>query len=190
MASMPGELTAKKPDGLLGTLKRICHTWAEKHLGVHLAADENMDRQIECLKEKVSDFAKQVKKKDLCTKNDLWMAHTNTIRKTLECPMPATVILEDDWDAIMWDLNQTALPVCGIVGTFPHQILHGSTDFQGPGTMHPFCQQDLTHLKDHVEEIHREPPGGLACKSPRKPCAWKWATQVNSPMLTVQPWML
>ena len=151
---MPGDLMANNLQGNRVNLSRLEPHQAEKNLGIYMAADGNMDHQIEYLKEKAQEFAGQVKRGPV-TRNEAWTSYTHTIRKTLEYPMKVTTLTEQEWNQVFHLVNSAALPKAGFVQSFPHAVLYGPTDYQGMGTMHPFFLQELTHLQEFVDQVNK-----------------------------------
>ncbi len=80
------------------------------------------------------------------SKNDAWCAINTTVVKTLECPVTATTIGEEDWEHVMVPLLAAGLPRAGIARNFLQDVLFGPTTVQGFGVMHPWCHQQLMHL--------------------------------------------
>ena len=134
---------------------------AEKTLGIKLAPDGNMWAQFEYLEEKATAFANNVYGGGPTTKNDVWKAYTLTIRPTMSYCMPASTLTEKQWDSLFCIINKAALPKAGFVPTFTHDILYGPTLYQGLGTMHPWYEQELTHLQVFVDEVNKGSSCGL-----------------------------
>jgi len=76
--------------------------------------------------------------------------------KTLECPMAATTLTKEHWDALMSPILRICLPKGGYSSNFPHAIMCGPTDFGGQGLMHPWYNQELSHLETFWEETSLE----------------------------------
>jgi hypothetical protein len=60
--------------------------------------------------------------------------------------MATTTMSEKDWKYIMALILLSSLPRSGLDHTFPHHILFGPTTLQGFGIMHPWYNQEITHL--------------------------------------------
>jgi hypothetical protein len=80
------------------------------------------------------------------SKNDAWYALTATILKTMEYPMATTTMSEKDWNYIMAPILLASLPRSGLDRTFPCDVLFGPVTLQGFGIMHPWYNQEITHL--------------------------------------------
>ena len=142
---MPGELSILDTNGRRVTLDRHEPQVATETLGVWQAMDGSNKLQIAKLLKKTEDFA-ECMRTGFLSKNDAWYAINTTIMKTLEYPMTATTISENEWEEIMKPLLKAGLPRAGFVKTFPRDVLFGPTTFQGLGIMHPWYHQQLLHL--------------------------------------------
>ena len=60
-----------------------------------------------------------------------WYCLNRTIMKTLEYPLMATTLTEEDSGAIMWPLLQAALPKCRVQKRFPRKVMFGTKRSQG-----------------------------------------------------------
>ena len=156
IADMPGEISIRVADGTRAILQRYDPDHAERTLGIFPAMDGNPLRQIEHLTEKVKDFAQKIRVCRKKEKNDVWVAMTTSIMKTLEYPMRATCIGKNQWDKIMSPLLQACLPAAGFARNFPHTVIYGPTSHQGLGLLHPWYHQELHHLDVFWEEISNE----------------------------------
>ena len=159
-SNMPGDLHAFNLDEELVQLTRLDPDEAAKALGIYLAANGNWSHEIEYLKEKATEYARQIKRSPV-DHNEAWLSYTHTIRKTMEYPMPALTLTEDQWDGIFTIINQAALPKSGFVRTFTKDVLYGPRRYQGMGTYHPFFLQELTHLRDFVDHVNRQTTCGI-----------------------------
>jgi len=100
--------------GSLQTLQRHEPTHPEKTLGMLTPPNSSMESfelddageqirvgQIPYLQEKVKEFTTKIKSAQNTLPNDVWVAITSTIMKTLEYPMTASTITKQGWDEIM-----------------------------------------------------------------------------------------
>ncbi|HEY9818173.1 MAG TPA: hypothetical protein V6D20_20565, partial [Candidatus Obscuribacterales bacterium] len=133
------------------TLQRHETDHAEQTLGIFLAPDRNTQQQVEYLKDKARAFAGHIRAGSL-SRNDVWVAMKTTILKTMEYPMRATNITRDDWEAIYSPILAICLPRSGISRNFPRTVAFSPTEFQGLGIMHPWYQQELSHIQALLEE--------------------------------------
>jgi hypothetical protein len=152
---MPGELRIIDTTGKRVTLARHEPNVATETLGAWQAMDGNDIEQIAQLKKKTEAFAECMRTGYL-RKNDAWYAINTTIMKTLEYPMTATTISEADWESIMVPLLTAGLPRAGMASKFPRDILCGPATIQGFGVMHPWYNQQITHLVTLLEHTQQQ----------------------------------
>jgi len=155
--------------GSLQTLQRHEPTHPEKTLGMLTAPDGSMESfelddageqvrvgQIPYLQEKVKEFTTKIKSTRNTLPNDVWVAITSSIMKTLEYPMTASTITKQGWDEIMKPLLLCCLPVAGYSQNFPRAVIFGPSKQGGKELMHPWYNQELTHLETLWEELASE----------------------------------
>ena len=117
--------------------------------------DGNNTVQHAELRKKTEDFA-ECMRTGFLSKNDAWYAINTTIMKTLEYPMTATTISEENWEHIMVPLLAAGLPRAGMARTFPRDILFGPTTVQGFGIIHPWYHQQILHLIALLEHTQQQ----------------------------------
>jgi len=61
--------------------------------------------------------------------------------------METITISKASWDKIMVPIPSIALHKEGYTCNFPHAVICGPTGHGGRGPMHPWCNQELTHLE-------------------------------------------
>jgi len=155
--------------GSLQTLQRHKPTHPEKTLGMLSAPNGSMEAwelddageqirvgQIPYLQEKVKEFTTKIKSARNTLPNDVWVAITSTIMKTLEHPMTSLTIIKQGWDEIMKPLLHFCLPVAGYSRHFPRAAIFGPSKQGGKGLMHPWNNQELTQLGTIWEELASE----------------------------------
>ena len=122
-----------------------------------MAADGSMDAQIEYLTGKAEEFATYIRLPSPTNKYENWMAYKQTIYKAMEYQMPVTELTQKEWDDIYWKINAETLPKCGMVKSFPKNVLYGPIKYQGlGGPMSPNHNQDLEQLKCFVQQVNSE----------------------------------
>jgi hypothetical protein len=109
------------------------------------AMDGNNRDEINYLRAKAESFADYMRTGFL-SKNDSWYALNATILKTMEYPMATTTMTETEWNYIFAPILLASLPKAGLDRSFPRDILFGPSSLQGFGIMHPWYNQELTHL--------------------------------------------
>jgi len=102
------------------------------------------------------EFTTKIKSAQNTLPNDAWVAITSTIMKTLEYPMAALTITKQGWDEIMKPLLHFCLPVAGYSQNFPRAVIFVPSEQGGKGLMHPWYNQELTHLETFWEELASE----------------------------------
>jgi hypothetical protein len=110
ISEMPGDLTAVNLQGEVAPLKRVEATEGVKTLGAMVAGDSSMKAEVAFLKDKATAFADDVKHPSPTSRTENWLAYQHTICKTMEYPMVATDISQDDWNSIFSVSNKATLP--------------------------------------------------------------------------------
>jgi hypothetical protein len=151
MNEMLGDISVLDKDGRRTNLDRHDASTATETLGVWQAIDGNNSKEVEALRKKTENFAESMRTGTL-SKADAWYALNTTILKTLECPMAATMITEKEWEYIMAPVLLADLPRSGIARNFPRDVLYGPKTLQGFGILHPWHNQELTHLNMSVQQ--------------------------------------
>jgi hypothetical protein len=156
---MPGNIHIRDTNGSRVMLTRLEPSDARETLGIMIAMDGNCDAEILHLRAKAEEFADQLRT-GFIRKNDAWYALTATIMKTLEYPMPATTISEQDWEHIFKPIRKIGLPKAGFARNLPGTVLFGPAKFQGLSVMHPWYNQELTHLITACRETYSQSSTG------------------------------
>jgi hypothetical protein len=121
-----------------------------------VAGDGSVTAEVVLLKDEVTAFADNVKCPSPTSRTENWLAYQHTICKTMEFPMLATDISEDDWDSIFWIINKATLPKCRLVGSFNKAVLYGPRKYQGMGgPMEPLHHQGLQKLCTFVHQVNQ-----------------------------------
>jgi hypothetical protein len=150
--AMPGEIDIRSVDGASRIpLRRFEAAHAEETLGVFLAMDGNNTAETDKLLGKSKEFAECIRTGRM-TRTDAWYAFNFTVMKTLEYPMVATTLTEDEWNKVMSPLLAAALPTSGINRKYPFVIVYSPLKFQGLGIIHPFYRQEINHLSSILQE--------------------------------------
>jgi hypothetical protein len=148
----PGDISIRTVDGKdRVNLTRYDVDHAEETLGVYLAMDGNNQEECEALRKKAEDYADCIRTGFL-SRDDAVVALHSTIMKSLEYPLAATTMTKKQWDYVMGPLLMAALPRMGYVRTFPRDIVYAPKDLLGLGIMHPWFNQELTHLETCLQE--------------------------------------
>jgi hypothetical protein len=149
---IPGDISIRTVDGNdRVNLTRYDVDHAEETLGVYLAMDGNNHDECEALRKKAEDYADCIRTGFL-SRDDAVVALHSTIMKSLEYPLAATTMTKKQWDYVMAPILMAALPRMGYVRTFPRDIVYAPKDLLGLGIMHPWFNQELTHLETCLRE--------------------------------------
>jgi hypothetical protein len=142
---MPGEILIADVDGSRVALQRHKVTVGKETLVVMQAMDGVNADEILHLRNKAEDFAESMRT-GMLSKNDAWFALTAAILKTMQHPMAATTMTEKEWNHVVAPVLRAGLPRACIDRNFPRDMLHGPECLQGFRIMHPWCDQEITHL--------------------------------------------
>jgi hypothetical protein len=110
------------------------------------AMDRNNVDKIEHLLKKAVVLA-DLMRTGFLSKNDAWLALTATIMKTMERPLATRTVNEAEWGAIMTPVLRSGLPRAGM-----------DQRIQGFGIIHPWHDQEMTHLMVCLKQTLR---GGM-----------------------------
>ena len=90
----------KDHEGRLEEIEALEVQEAKEMLGVHLAVDGNNDKQTEVMRDTAERWKSMIHTGFLDRKES-WTALTTTIMKTMEYPLPALTLNEDECRKIM-----------------------------------------------------------------------------------------
>jgi len=99
----------------------------------------SMEDQVEAMQAKVAKWVNGIWTKHINATNACYCLNS-TIMKTLECPLMATTLTEENSGAIMWPLLQAALPKCRVQKHFPPSLCsapNGPRDLTSPASPSP-----------------------------------------------------
>jgi hypothetical protein len=109
------------------------------------AMDGHNAAEILHLGNKAAAFA-EFMRTGFLSKTYAWFALTATILKTMQYPMATTTMKESELNQIMAPILRARLPQAGIEDNFPWDILYSPACLQGFGILHPWYNQESTHL--------------------------------------------
>ena len=153
------EVSVKNAEGLRQKIKQLASNEAQKMLGVWLAPDGNNVKQVEEMRRKSIEWGEKIRT-GMVDKRDAWLAMKSTIMKTLEYPLLALTLSENECNHIMAPLLKAGLPKAGICRNIPRSILYGSTEHQGLGMNNLYTTMDLTQITSLVDHIWRNSTTG------------------------------
>ena len=132
---------------------------AKRMLGVFLAVDGNNKTQVEEMR-KIADLWYEKVRVGHLTRYDAWMALNSTVMKTLEYPLLALTLTEEECKKIMAPILKGGLPKIGMCRTLPRKIVYGSLKNQGMGIHNLFTTQGILHIQTLLDHIWRDTETG------------------------------
>jgi hypothetical protein len=121
-----------------------------------------MDTQFEWMVSTAHTWADKVRSGHL-PRHLTWQAWQTTILKTLEYPLPSTTLSCAQCSKLNSIVAQAALPRCGIVRTFPRDLLHAPLKIGGLNIPDLYVEQGIAHLSKliHYSKSPRHTTGLL-----------------------------
>jgi len=119
--------------------------------------DCSMEDQVEAMQAKVAKWVDDIQTKRINATN-AWCCLNSTIMKTLEYPLMATTLTEEDPGAIMWPLLQAALPKCRVQKRFPRKVMFGTKQSQGIDIPSITVTQTVQHIQAIIKHGHQSSP--------------------------------
>jgi len=116
-----------------------------------------MEDQVEAMQAKVAKWVDGIRTKRINATN-VWCCLNSTIMKTLEYPIMATTLTEDESGAIMWPLLQAALPKCRVQKRFPRKVMFGTKRSHGIDIPSISVTQTVQHVQAIIRHGHRSSP--------------------------------
>ena len=159
------DLTCKDKDGQRQHLQYLSAEKAKEMLGVFLAPDGNNRTQIKEMKKKTQYLGELVRTGHL-DRHEAWTSLTLVALKSIEYPLPALTLSEDECVQIMWPLLRSYLPKSGLNRHFPRDILYGQVDKHGIGLKNIYLTQGISHVIDIIHHLwHNSLTGNLIVQS-------------------------
>ena len=140
------EFSVKDHNDIRRNLQKIPSYQGKETLGVHLAPDGNNEAAVTYLKQKASAWHDNIVLGQL--QLDLaWQASQTTIMKSIEYPLPALTLSEDECKKIMMPIKKATLAKTSLNRTYPLALLYGPKDEGGLGFNDLFVTQGITHIQ-------------------------------------------
>lgn len=149
------KLYALDADNKKQEINVISSSQAEKMLGVFLAPDGNDQRQIDYLMDKSIHLGECIRAGHV-QKHEAWISLQTMAMKSIEYPLPALNLSEEQLKTIMWPILRNFLPKSGINRYVKRDILYGTPELQGFGLKNPYLLQGIKHVSDMVENLWKE----------------------------------
>ena len=158
------EVSIKDKDDVRGPLTYVKPDEAKEMLGVFLSPDGNNAKQVQILREKAQNLARQIRK--IFLSHDETLTALNAVAmKSIEYPLPATTFSNKDCKSIMAPLLEVYLPKAGINRLLPRKILYGPKSHQGLGIKNIYISQNVAHIADYIEHQWKNSITGKFFKS-------------------------
>jgi hypothetical protein len=121
---------------------------ARRTLGVRLAPDGNNKAKVEFLRQRVDEWADQIRTGHL-PRQLVWESMHTTIMKSIQYPLPATTLSEAQCRSIMAPLLAQGLSGTGVVRTLKRDVVYGPLKYQGLGVS---CLNTF-QMTEHIVQI-------------------------------------
>ena len=125
-------LTVRNEFNVEEDLEQVSPSRGYETLGVFLAPDGSQNDQFEILKTKANKWADQIRSGHLPAQ-EAWQCISSTIIKTMEYPLPASMLSERQCDKLHTILKSAGLPHSTVCRKLPKDLVHGSPDSLGLG---------------------------------------------------------
>ena len=153
------EVTVKNMQGAATQLKILDPDEAKKMLGVFLAIDGNNTTHIKHMRRIAEEWADKVRVGHL-TRFDAWTAFNTTVMKTLEYPLLALTLTEEECNSIMAPVISGGLSNMGICRAMARSLVYGPLKNQGLGINKLFTTQGILHVRELINHIWRKTETG------------------------------
>ena len=153
------DLKTRDKDGEVHSLTNLSYDKAKEMVGVFLAPDGNQKEQASELLLKAQKWSAYVKSGRL-DHESTWTALRTTIVKSIEYPLAATSLTQQECISIMDPVLKAALPRANIVQNFARAVLYGPVQYQGMGLHDPYISQGIRHIKDIVDQQWKKTMSG------------------------------
>lgn len=150
----PGELSAKDASGAIKQFKRLTAQQAFETLGIYLSPDGNDEAAVEELKKKAKRWADKIRTCFLRS-DEAATALFTTIYKTLEYPLAALCLTEEECDDIMRPVLEVALPKMGLNRHFSRAVLYGPIALAGLEFRNLYDTSIIERTKMYLRHIDR-----------------------------------
>jgi len=138
-------LSIEDEDGVSREIERYEEDTPREYLGVLQQATGKEDAQLEKLYEKVHQWNSRMKKSKLYNAHN-YSAIFTRIHKSLQYPLPATILTEDELQKLSNKLYEVSLPKCGINRKFPIDFRDLPHQYQGLALPNLYLYQETSKL--------------------------------------------
>jgi hypothetical protein len=179
ISECPAKIEIKDIKGVRKELQRYEVHNAQETLGVFLAPDGNLMKQIEKMKNAAIKWADCMRSGRI-SHDDAWLSFYSTIWKTLLYPLPALNLNKETYNKIMTPILNYLLPAMGICRNFPRTLVYSSTKYMGLGLKHPHTIQEILWIKDILKHTHLLTTTGQLHRISLDFCFLKWVWVMTS----------
>ena len=148
------EFTVLDQHDIRQSLKTIDIHQGKETLGVYLSPDGNNDNTTKVLKKKAEVWRDNIKTGHV-DRNNAWLAVETTIMKSLEYPLPALTLTQNQCKEIMKPVLQAALAKSSLIKNFPRAVLYGPKQEGGLQLNDLYTSQGLSHIQKFQQHIDK-----------------------------------
>ena len=125
---------------------------AKRMLGVFLAIDGSNDVQIKHMRKIAEVWYEKVRVGHL-SRYDAWLALNSTVMKTLQYPLLALTLDEDECNKIMSPILMGGLPKLGVTKSMAHALVYAPLKYQGLELHNLYTTLGLSHITGLLNHI-------------------------------------
>ena len=127
-------------------LKKVNASEGRETLDVYLAPDGNNQAAVEKMTQKAQEWHDNIMV-GLISRDIAWQASQTTIMKSLECPLVALTLNQEECNKIMKPVKFATLAKSSINRNYPLSVLHGPKKEGGLGLPNLYNTQGILHLQ-------------------------------------------
>ena len=159
--AMINQIRIEDKNGNLVTLPQCNFNEARKILGVHLAPQDEGKGQTKALKQKATTWATYASTRKI-NPTYAWAGLNTGIMKSIEWPLPACTLSEQQCTSIMAIILKVGLRAARIQWRLPRAILYGSPEVLGIGHKNLYSTMGISRLQELLNHSSkRTDTGGL-----------------------------
>ena len=154
MEDIEHNFTVKDDEENRQELISLDHDVGKETLGVYLAPDGNNEQMVKVLRHKTEEWRDHINSGHL-NKSDAWQALESTIMKSIQYPMKALTLSDDECKHIMQPILQAGLQKSSLCKNYPRDAVFGSMDEAGIGMEDLYIHQGaerVSFITEHLQE--------------------------------------
>ena len=121
-------------------------------LGVFLAIDGSNKTQVQHMRRIAEEWSDKVRVGHL-TRFDAWTAFNTTVMKTLEYPLLALTLTQEEYNSVMAPVISGGLSNMGICKAMARSLVYGPVKNQGLGINKLFTTHGILHVKELINHM-------------------------------------